>query len=147
MKKYMSIFKDNSKIKEIFLYIFFGGLTTVVNFVAYFIARDIFNTELIISNTISWIAAVLFAFFTNKIWVFKSKTTGLIELFTELSKFIFYRLLSFGIDMFCMLFFVKVLHFDDFIAKLFTQIFIVIANYIFSKLFIFKSKKEFLEDK
>ncbi|KAF1306217.1 GtrA family protein [Candidatus Enterococcus willemsii] len=127
-------------MKEVFLYIFFGGLTTVVNFVVYFIARDLLKTDLIVSNTLSWIAAVLFAFITNKIWVFQSKTQGIIELLIELLKFVFYRLLSFGIDMGCMLLFINVMHLGDFLSKLFTQVFIVIANYVFSKLFIFKKK-------
>lgn len=141
MKDYIQKIIKNDRLMEITLYVFFGGLTTVVNFVAYFLARDFFNLNFVISNTISWISAVLFAFITNKIWVFKSKTETFIELIIEFSKFIFYRLLSFGIDMGSMFVFIKVFHLSDFIAKLFTQIFIVISNYVFSKLFIFKSKE------
>lgn len=141
MKGYIQKIIKNERLVEIILYIFFGGLTTVVNFVAYFIARDLFHFNFVISNTISWISAVLFAFITNKIWVFKSKTESFFELIIEFGKFIFYRLLSFGIDMGSMFIFIKVFHLSDFIAKLLTQIFIVISNYLFSKLFIFKSKK------
>lgn len=131
----------NERLVEIVLYVFFGGLTTVVNFVVYFLARDFFNFNFVISNTISWISAVLFAFITNKIWVFKSKTENLYELTIEFGKFVFYRLLSFGIDMGSMFIFIKALHLSDFISKLLTQIFIVVSNYVFSKIFIFKSKE------
>ena len=141
MKNLIKKIKNDSRLLEIISYVFFGGMTTVVNFVVYFIARSLLDWSLVVSNTLSWIFAVLFAFVTNKIWVFGSKTNNFKSLFFEFSKFVFYRLLSFGIDMLCMLLFVNVIHTGDFIAKLLTQIFIVIANYVFSKFFIFKGTR------
>ncbi|WP_038023472.1 GtrA family protein, partial [Tetragenococcus muriaticus] len=96
--------------------------------------------SLVVSNTLSWIFSVLFAFATNKKWVFKSKTRSVRHFFEELSKFFFYRIVSFGIDMGCMLLFINSFHMDDFWAKLITQIIIVIANYVFSKFLIFTKK-------
>lgn len=130
---------EKRNLWEIFIYLFFGGLTTVVNFVAFFIARDLLHLSLVPSNTISWLIAVLFAFVTNKTWVFHSKTETAGELAIEFGKFLFYRLLSYVIDMGMMLLLVNIVHLGDFWAKLITQVFVVIANYLFSKLFIFKN--------
>ncbi|MDN5832035.1 MAG: GtrA family protein [Tetragenococcus halophilus] len=121
-------------------YLFFGVMTTVVNFVTFFLARNLFVWNLVISNTFSWVLSVLFAFATNKKWVFKSKTTSSRHFFSELSKFFFYRIVSFGIDMGCMLLFVDAIDMKEFWAKLITQIIIVVANYVFSKFFIFTQK-------
>ncbi|KAF1297247.1 teichoic acid glycosylation protein [Enterococcus sp. JM4C] len=126
---------------EVLTYVFFGGLTTVVNFIVYFIFKDFLNLDMVISNTASWVAAVIFAFVTNKLWVFKSHSKDIKSWAFEFSQFVFYRLLSFGIDMGSMFILIKIIHIDDFVSKLITQIFIVIANYIFSKLFIFKKKE------
>ncbi|MBO0450464.1 GtrA family protein [Enterococcus sp. MJM12] len=141
--KYYLQFKTKMKRRhlwEVFIYLFFGGLATVVNFVIYFFARDAFNLNLFNSNSISWLAAVLFAFVTNKLWVFKSESENFFELIIEFGKFIFYRIVSYGLDMGMMFLFVDSLEIADFWAKLITQVVVVIANYLFSKLFIFKSK-------
>ncbi|WP_127848666.1 GtrA family protein [Lacticaseibacillus hulanensis] len=122
---------------EIFWYVFFGGLATVVNFASYFLAKDVLGQGMAISNTFSWIMSVLFAFVTNKIWVFHSHTEGFIDGILEFGKFVFYRLLSYFIDMGCMLLLIEAMGVGDFLAKLFTQIVVVVANYVFSKLFIF----------
>ncbi len=95
-----------------------------------------------IANVISWAASVLFAFFTNKIWVFeaksetKKKNRGL-----PFGSFFFFRVLSLGLDMACMYLLISVLGTGDFIAKLVTQIVVVLANYVFSKFLIFAPKK------
>ena len=136
---------DKKGYLEIFTYVFFGGMTTVVNIVVYFICRELFHSEFILSNTISWIVSVIFAFVTNKLWVFHSKTSSSVGVFVEFIKFIFYRLLSFGMDMGAMFIFLKWLNFSDFIAKLFTQFLVIVANYFFSKLFIFKNVNAHIE--
>lgn len=133
---------ENRHLWEVFIYLVFGGLATIVNFASFFIAKDIVHFDLIVSNTISWLAAVLFAFVTNKLWVFHSKTETPAELAVEFGKFIFYRILSYVLDMGAMLLLINVLHVGDFWSKLITQILVVVANYVFSKLFIFKNKSE-----
>lgn len=125
---------------EVFIYLFFGGLTTLVNIIIYFIFRKWIKTNYIIANIIANMIAILFAFITNKVWVFHSRTENIKELIVEFSKFVFYRLLSFGLDMISMMICIDMLQTGDLFAKLFTQVLVVIANYLFSKLFIFKSK-------
>ena len=147
MKIYRSFrsYLEEKRLWEIFIYLFFGGLTTVVNIVTFTVSYQIFNLSWPISNTISWIFSVLFAFVTNKLWVFQSKTESIPALAWEFAKFIFYRVLSFGMDMACMYLFIDMLHTGNLIAKIITQIVVVVANYIFSKVFIFK-KVEIIED-
>lgn len=141
MKQLIRRFKEDKQLQEIITYLFFGGMTTVVNFLVFFLTRNLFGWNLILSNTLSWVFSVLFAFTTNKKWVFKSKSTSIKQFLMELSKFFFYRIVSFGIDMGCMLLFIDVFKMGEFWAKLITQAIIVIANYIFSKFLIFTSKK------
>ena len=120
-------------------YLFFGGLTTLVNYAVYFAANALIKGEraYLISNGIAWIAAVSFAFVTNKKYVFKSKTAGAAELLREAGSFAAARLASLAIDYGWMLAAVELLRMDDKIAKIFSNVFVVIINYFFSKLFIF----------
>ncbi|MGX7203943.1 GtrA family protein [Enterococcus pingfangensis] len=147
--KIYRLFKDyliEKRLWEVFIYLFFGGLATVVNIVSFTLSYQVFDLNWPISNTISWVFSVLFAFVTNKVWVFQSKTESFKELIWEFSKFIFARVVSFGLDMAAMYLLIDLLHTGNLIAKLITQIIVVVANYVFSKVFIFK-KVEIIEDK
>ena len=147
MKIYRSFrsYLEEKRLWEIFIYLFFGGLTTVVNIVTFTVSYQIFNLSWPISKTISWIFSVLFAFVTNKVWVFQTKSENFKELIWEFSKFIFARVVSFGMDMATMYIFIDLLNTGNLVAKIITQIVVVVANYIFSKVFIFK-KVEIIED-
>lgn len=136
---------EEKRLWEVFIYLFFGGLATVVNIVTYAMAFQLFHLSWPVSNAISWICSVLFAYVTNKVWVFQSKTGNFKELAWEFGKFVFARVVSFGMDMICMYLFIDMLHTGNLIAKIITQIVVVIANYVFSKVFIFK-KVEIIED-
>ena len=129
------------KYKEIINYLFFGVLATFVSFATYFIFAKVFKIEEVTSNVISWICAVLFAYFTNKMFVFESKTSEKKELFKEMGKFFLARIIS-GItcDVGTFALMVKVFHINDIISKFVTQVMVVIVNYLFSKLIIFKKK-------
>ena len=131
------------KYKEVINYLIFGGLSTVVNFVSYYIAARIFGIDEVVSSGISWFCAVLFAYITNKIFVFESKTKSIKSTLIELAKFFLARIAS-GIlcDVGTFALMVKVLHINDIIAKIVTQIMVIIVNYIFSKLIIFKKKSK-----
>ncbi|MGM9902885.1 GtrA family protein [Enterococcus hirae] len=145
--KYYHRFKGYLEIKgywEVFVYLFFGGLATVVNFVSFALAFQYFNLTMPVSNTISWICSVLFAFVTNKLWVFHSKSPSFGHLLVEFSKFIFYRIVSYGLDMGAMFLLINGLQSNEYVAKLITQVLVVLANYIFSKLLIF-NKTEIIE--
>lgn len=134
---------------EIVSYVFFGVLTTVVSVGTYAIFRNLLGTEVlfgehnyILANIISWVFAVLFAFFTNKLFVFNSRTWKTSIVVKEFSSFVTARLVSLLIDTALMFLFVDLIHMGDMWAKILVQVVVVILNYLFSKLFIFKNRKK-----
>ncbi|WP_368259475.1 GtrA family protein [Enterococcus sp. 2201sp1_2201st1_C11_2201SCRN_220225] len=127
---------------EVFTYLFFGGLTTLVNLVVFFFTRRILNWDLVVANSLAWFLSVLFAFVTNKRWVFASKTSGASAYLIELGKFFFYRILSYLLDMGVVLLLVQGFHSGDLLAKIISQVMVVIANYLFSKWLIFTGDKK-----
>lgn len=126
-----------NKYREVLLYLVFGGLTTLINIISFFILRK-FNIALYISNTIAWILSVLFAFITNKLFVFESKGKSKKENTKELVSFFGFRILSLVFDMGAMYLLLDVLNIKELIAKIVSNVVVIILNYIFSKLFIFK---------
>ena len=82
------------KYKEIINYLFFGGCTTIVNFISYYIPVRIIGIDEVISNSIAWCISVLFAYVTNKIFVFSSKKENLVGILKEMFSFIFARLFT-----------------------------------------------------
>lgn len=127
--------------KEIINYLVFGGLSTVVNFISYFIFARLLSIDEVISSGLSWFCAVLFAYITNKLFVFESKTKTKKDLIFECVSFFGCRVIS-GIlcDVGTFALMVRVLKINDIIAKLVTQIMVIIVNYVFSKVIIFKEK-------
>jgi len=133
------------KYEEIISYLFFGVLTTVVSFVTYIIFANVFfpeksDLDIQIANVLSWICDVAFAYITNRIWVFKSKTKGRKQL-RELFEFISARIASLLVDMAMMYILYSLIHMNDTIAKIIVQFVVVAMNYILSKLIIFKKNK------
>lgn len=131
------------KYKEVIHYLIFGGLSTIVNFVSYFIFARIIGIEEIISSGLSWFCSVLFAYITNKLFVFESKTDTKKAFFMEMISFFLARIVS-GIlcDVGTFALMVKTFHINDILSKIITQVMVIVVNYVFSKLFIFKKKKE-----
>lgn len=127
------------KLWDIFTYVFFGGLTTVVNIATFALALHA-GVSWQVANFLAWVLSVLFAFVTNKLWVFNSHTENLSALGWEFGKFVFARVVSLGIDYGFMFLFISLLSFNETLAKVLTQFAIVIANYAFSKFIIFKDK-------
>lgn len=139
--KGFNIFKSfYKKNKEILLYVFFGGLTTVVSVASFFVANDILNIDVLIANIISWILAVTFAYVTNRVWVFGSKAVGK-EIIKEGVSFYVGRLTSLGIEEAILLIFVTLLSFNGVIVKVIAQFVVLLMNYFISKLLVFKNKK------
>ena len=131
-----------SNYKEIVNYLIIGVLTTVVSLVSFYLIRIFVFTndsqfDIQFANIISWILAVLFAFVTNKKYVFESKSTGY-QKFVEMIKFYVSRLTTLGVEMFVMWLLTSPLKVDDMISKIIVQFIIVILNYVFSKIFVFK---------
>lgn len=138
MKKLLALY---SKYKEIILYVFFGGLTTLVNFVFYYIfTRFMFLNELW-ASAFAVILSILFAYVTNRKWVFNSEAQGAKEIFPEMLKFFGGRAFSAVLDVFIIFITVTMLHFNDLIMKIISNIIVIIINYIISKVFVFTRKK------
>ena len=129
------------KNEEIWNYLIVGGLTTVVSLVSKWLLWLVLDPDvailLQISIILSWIISVLFAYVTNRVFVFKSKSKNIIK---EMTSFFGARLLTLGMEMLIMWFFVTLLDLNEYVFTIITQILIVIFNYIFSKLFVFKEK-------
>jgi len=138
MKKLIDLYK---KYEEVIKYLFFGVLTTLVSIVIYWIFTKLFNVNYMISNVISWIGSVSFAYITNKLFVFKSKCDNEKDVIIEIYQFFKYRLFSLVIDILLMYLFVEIFSVDDMISKLIVQVIVIVLNYLFSKLFVFKNKK------
>ena len=140
MKKLLELYK---KYKEIINYLIFGGLSTVVNFVTYYITARLFGIDEVVSSGISWFCSVLFAYITNKIFVFESKTNTVKAVLKEMGSFFLARVIS-GIlcDVGTFALMVKVFHINDIFSKIVTQVMVVIVNYVFSKLIIFRKPKK-----
>ena len=130
-----------NKYKEMINYVIFGGLATVVNFITYLISTKIFGIDAVISSGIAWFFSVLFAYITNRIFVFESKTKGIKEILKEMTSFFLARILSGALcDVGAFAVMVNVFNINDIIAKIVTQVVVVIVNYVFSKLIIFRKK-------
>ncbi len=131
------------KYKEIINYLIVGVLTTVVSLAVYYICVVTFldphkALQLQAANIISWIAAVTFAYFANRKFVFESKNPNILQ---EAAAFYAARLATLGMDMAVMFLMVTVGGINDKIAKLAVQVLVIAANYILSKLLVFRKKK------
>ena len=132
------ILKLYKKYEEIINYLIFGVLTTVVSILSYALFTRVCHIDINISTILSWIVSVTFAFITNKIYVFKSKNDNILN---EMFKFYTSRLASLGIEILIMNLLVFALHIDDMISKIIVQVIVIVLNYIFSKIFVFKDNK------
>ena len=142
------------KHKELILYVIFGVLTTIVNFGVFWIFTKLLGEECyLVNNAIAWVAGVVFAFVTNKIFVFNSKSKKIKVVFKELAEFFGARLFSFGVEEGGMLLFISVLGMGEksfeflgitftgqIVVKIALAVIVVILNYFFSKFIIFKKK-------
>lgn len=136
------------KYKEIINYLIFGVLTTIVSLATkYLLLFTILDAskalQLQIAVVTSWVTACLFAYVTNRIWVFESKSKEIIK---EMAKFFAARLATLGMEMLIMFIFVTALRLNSdmwvVVWTLVSQVVIIIGNYILSKLIVFKDKKE-----
>ena len=136
--------------EEVIMYLIFGFLTTVLSLGIYyaltFTVLDANNPlQLQIANIISWIAGVLFAFFTNRKYVFKAHKSG--GQFKQFINFCLSRLSTLIVDMSIMFIAVTLFGLDDKIFKIIAQIIVIILNYVLSKFFVFKKTAKKEEDK
>lgn len=140
-KQIMAIYR---KHKEVILYVFFGGCTTVVSILSFWLFNSKLGWNATLSNIPATFLAVLFAYITNKIWVFESKTTGFKDWLREILSFFGARVITFFLEELIIFIFADRLKFNSMVVKVLGTIIVMILNYVFSKLFIFKNddKKE-----
>ena len=128
--------------RETITYIIFGVLTTAVNYIAYYLLYKFTTLDPIIYNTIAWAVSVIFTFFTNKIFVFESKSFKPVTLIREFIPFIGARILSLLLEEAFLALTVKVMNMHELIAKIIISVVVVLVNYFASKFFIFRNKEE-----
>ena len=126
------------KYRSIFLYLFFGISTTVINIYVYYICSAFINLSTLFSTCIAWVFAVSFAYCTNRIWVFQSNAHTVKKIIIEVYNFFLYRLLTGFLDIVIMYIFVDIFNINSIIIKTLSNILIIILNFIASKLIIFK---------
>ena len=129
-----------NKYKEGLLYLFFGGCSTLINILTFFICRQL-ELSIFVSNIIAWTTAVIFAFITNKLIVFDSKNMDKKVVMKETIGFFIARVISLGIDMGIIHLMIDVMKIHEIISKIVSNIVVIIVNYIFSKMFIFKKER------
>lgn len=126
--------ENKKNIVELITYIIVGGLTTLVNFVVYFACTSA-NLHYLVANVISWVVAVLFAYFANRKYVFKSETNSQK---TEFIQFVSLRAVTLIVESILLFVFVQLLFMNENIAKIVVSVVTVIGNYVFCKFLIFK---------
>ncbi len=125
---------------EVMRYLIFGVLTTVLNIIIYAICFYVINIENLVSNIIAWVLSVIFAYTTNRKYVFNSKANKSKEVIREVISFFTSRLLTLGIDELIMFISVDKLMINGLVMKIISNIIVIILNFIFSKLIVFKKK-------
>lgn len=128
----------NESRYSILIYLIMGGITTLINIVTFWVFESVIGWNYTIANIIAWVAAVLFAYVSNKLYVFESRGLTTSELFKEITSFFSLRLLSLVFDLIVMWICISLLKMNPLIAKVLANVVVLILNYIFSKLFIFK---------
>lgn len=149
------------KFENAIIYIFYGALTTILNYVVHFGLRLAFTDfsgleERTFSSVvkamegsaipssaatvIAWIVSLIFAFFVNKFFVFESKNTDGVSITKQFASFTGGRLFSFSCELLIMFVFVDLLHFNEILTKLASNVIVLILNYVFSKFIVFKEK-------
>ena len=128
------------KYQQPILYLFFGVCTTAVNIITYYISAHIVSLSVVLSTCLAWDISVIFAYITNKWWVFESKSLRLKAVVLEFLSFTGCRLFTGACDLLIMFIFVDCLAMNDLFVKIASNVLVVILNYIFSKLIIFKQK-------
>ena len=129
------------KYWDVLTYLFFGVLTTVVNYLIYLPCFNLLHWSAGLSNVLAWIVAVTFAFVTNKPFVFKSHDWSAKVVWPEMTKFVGCRIGSGVLETAILLITVDLLHCNGNVWKLVTAVLVIILNYIGSKFLVFKKNK------
>ena len=152
LKKFEPFYKAH---KEVLMYLFFGGLTTLVSIVTFKIAADAckglpwidalglaIHLDVVAANVISWVCAVTFAYVTNRTWVFEDKAHGAKDVAAECVWFFAGRVFTLVVETVLLELCVSLLSMNELLAKILVSVVTVILNYIVSKLFVFRKKQD-----
>ena len=137
----MSISTLLLRYKNQLLYLFFGGCTTLVNIAVYGLCAHMANLSTTLSTVIAWAASVLFAYLTNRTWVFESRASAVPDILREMGYFFLCRLATGGLDLAVMYVCVDRLGLPDMPVKVLSSVAVIVLNYAASKLFIFAKKE------
>ena len=124
----------------VILYLIFGVLTTIVNIIVFFVLYNLLHTSHTIAYVVAWFWAVLFAYLTNRVWVFHSNNSSALAIIREIWQFYLARLLTGIIGYFILSFGVDLLQQDANIWNIIQNIFVIVSNFVLSKLLIFKKR-------
>lgn len=127
---------------ELFMYVVMGVFTTAINILSFYVFEKLLNINYMIANVLAWILSVLFAYFSNKKYVFANEDYDHGFNWKEMMSFFSFRFLSLGIDMVVLFVLVQWIHISPLIAKIISNVFVLIANYVFSKFIIFKKPSD-----
>lgn len=143
MTKFIKLIWNKFCNREVISYLIFGVLTTIVSYFTFWLfGEGVCHMHYALSNTLSWFCAVIFAFITNKLFVFESKDWNLKLVIKEIITFGSARVFSFLFETGFIALAVEIFHMDEMIAKIIASVFVVIMNYFLSKFWIFKKKEQ-----
>lgn len=137
MQKMLKLY---NRYRSFVLYVFFGVCTTIINIAAYTLCARVFGMGTVSANVTAWIAAVAAAYITNKIWVFESRAWTTKAVIYEIVTFAACRATTGAMDVAIMYVSVDLLSFQDIMMKVISNALVIVLNFLFSKLVIFKRK-------
>ncbi|ETY74865.1 GtrA family protein [Lactiplantibacillus fabifermentans] len=127
-----------TKYKSVILYLFWGGVTTILNIVSFYVFKNNLNINYQVANVMAWFITVLVAFLTNKSWVFGSKFRSLANFIHELLYFYLARIATLVLEMIILYIGISLLKQSDILVKIIDNVFVIVTNFFLSKYFIFK---------
>lgn len=136
----MKIKELAKRYSDVIPYGIFGVCTTIVNMGVYWLCAHPTKMAVLPSTLIAWFMAVLFAYLTNRKWVFHSQASTRQEIWKEIVSFYSCRIATGVVDWVCMFVFVDLLHLNDMVIKVLANFIVIVLNYVASKLVIFKKK-------
>lgn len=130
------------KHKEVLMYLLFGGLAFFLNLFLFWLFVTWGGMNELVGNVFCWIICVTFQYITNRTWVFDAKTAGVGETVKQIASFFAARLATLAMEEVILLIMITIMHLPDMPVKLFAQVIVIVFNYVFSKLWVFRKKAE-----
>lgn len=130
------------KYKEPLLYLFFGGLTTLLSIVLFWLLTQPLHMGALIANVLGWIVCVAFAYATNRTWVFREKAQDLRGILREILSFFAGRLGTLGMEEVMLWLGIDLLGINSMTVKVVAQVFVIVGNYFISKWFVFTDSSQ-----